>query len=151
MKSKKVRKVILKMHRLRQVRDNLRIILKLAVKEELRKLDKLYDLYEDKKTLTPSQQKRRSQLGKKWKSLDRAYYKSTLQCGSGAGCVSFQEAKKHGFNPKDRLTDLDLVWVPWLEMWSCVECFEAYRQGEMTHEDFDDPVWREWVKNEFGI
>lgn len=151
MRSKKVRKIILSTPSLRLIRNNLRIILKLAVKKELQKLDKLYDLYRNKKILTPSQQKRKLQLAEKWKALDYSYYRSTLQCSSGAACISFQKAKKKGFNPKDRPTDLDLVWVPWLEKWSCVECFETFRQGEMTHKDFDDPVWREWVKNEFGI
>ncbi len=151
MRSKKIRKVTLKTPSLRRVRDNLRIILKLAVKKELRKLDKIYYLYKYKRILTPSQQKRKIQLGEKWKDLDRAYYKSTLQCGCGAGCISFQEAKKHGFNPRDRPIDLDLVWVPWLESWVCTDCFKIGRYDEMTHEDFDDPVTREWVKEEFGI
>ncbi len=141
MKSKKIRKVILKTPSLRRARNNLRIILKLTVKEELRRLDKLYSLYRFKKMLTPSQQKRRSQLGKEWKSLDGAYYKSTLRCGCGGGCTA----------PQDRLTDLDLVWIPWFRRWVCIECFEVCRFDEMTHEDFDDPVSREWVKNEFGI
>ncbi len=74
-----------------------------------------------------------------------------MQCNSGAACISLDKAIEKGLDPKDRPTDLDLVWVPWLEKWSCIECFETFRQGEMTHEDFDDPVWREWVKNEFGI
>lgn len=151
MKSKKVRKVVLKTPRLRQVRNNLRIILKLAVNEELFKLDKIYDLYRNRTVLTPSQQKRKLQVGKKGKALDHSYYSSTLQCSCGAACVSLDKAIEKGLNPEDRPTDLDLVWVPWLEKWSCIKCFEYYRQGNMTSEDFDDPVWREWVRTEFGI
>ncbi|MFW9987612.1 MAG: hypothetical protein ACFFC3_03070 [Candidatus Odinarchaeota archaeon] len=151
MKSKKIRKVVLKTPNLRKIRNNLRIILKLAVKEELDKLYEREELYSNKRYLTPSQQKRKSYLAEKWKALDISYHRSTLQCSSGAACISLDKAIEKGFDPKDRPTDLDLVWVPWLERWSCVECFETFRQGEMTHEDFDDPVWREWVKNEFGI
>lgn len=151
MKSKKIRKIILRTPSLKRVRNNLRIILKLAVEEELSRLSRLKTLYFKKDRLTPSQRRRRGQLSRRWNNLYHCFIKSTLQCNCGAACISFQEAKRHGFNPQDRPTNLDLVWVPWLEKWSCVECFEIYRQGEMTHEDFDDPVWREWVKNEFGI
>ena len=151
MRSKKIHKIILESPSLRRVRNNLRIIIKFAVKEELLRLSELRRLYLYKKNLTPSQKRRKTQLGKDWNNLYHCFIKSTLQCGSGAACVAFQKAKTQGFNPQDRPIDLDLVWVPWLEKWSCVECFETYRQGEMTHEDFDDPVYREWVKNEFGI
>jgi len=151
MKSKKVRKIVLKTPNLRKVLNNLRIILKLAVKEELDRLYEREELYSNKRHLTSSQQERKSYLAKKWKRLDLNYHRSTLQCSSGAACISLEKAMTKGLDPKDRPTDPDLVWVPWLEKWSCVECFEIYRQGEMTHEDFDDPVSREWVKNEFGI
>lgn len=151
MKSKKIHKVILKTPSLRHARDNLRIILKLAVNEELSKLQELRSLYTYKKKLTPSQKKRRSQLSKSWYGLYHRFIRSTLRCNNGAGCISFQEAKIHGFNPKDRPTDLDLVWIPWFEKWLCTKCFETFRYDEMTYEDFDDPVTREWVKEEFGI
>lgn len=151
MKSKKIHKIVLKNQKLKHVRNNLRIILKLTVKEELSRLSKLKELYFKKDKLSPSQRRRRGQLSRQYNNLYHCFIKSTLQCNSGAACISFQKAKKKGFNPKDRPTDLDLVWVPWLEKWFCVECFETFGQGKMTHDDFDDPVWREWVKTEFGI
>ena len=151
MKSKKIRKVILKAPELRRVRDNLRIILKLTINEELTRLQKLRILYRNKNYLTPSQQKRRSQLSREWNKLYHRFNKSTLQCSNGAGCISLDKAIEEGLDPKDRPTDLDLVWVPWLERWVCTNCFETFRYDEMTHEDFDDPVTREWVKEEFGI
>ncbi|UCD02036.1 MAG: hypothetical protein JSV23_03155 [Promethearchaeota archaeon] len=154
MKSKKVCRVILRTPRMRRVRNNLRVILKLAVKSELNRLRHLESLYLHKKRrngLTPSQQKRYSQVKRKRSRLYFRYIESTLQCGGSSACYSFQEAKKHGFNPQDRPTDLDLVWVPWLENWFCIKCFVLNRLGEMTHEDFGDPVKREWVREEFGI
>ena len=151
MKSKKIRKVILKTPWLRQVRDNLRIILKLAVKKELNRLSKLKRLYLYKKHLTPSQQRRKAHLSREWNNLYHSFIRSTLRCNCGAACTSLDKAIEKGFNPQDRLIDLDLVWVPWLESWVCTSCFEAARYDEMTHEDFDDPVTREWVKEEFGI
>ena len=111
---------------------NLRTLLKLAVNEEL---SRLYEL----------------EMRKEWNALYHRFHRSTLQCAGAAACVSFQELKKQGFDPQDRPIPQDLVWVPWLEKWSCVKCFETYHQGEMTHKDFDDPVYREWVKKEFGI
>ncbi len=151
MKSKKIHKVILKNPHLRQIRNNLRTVLKLAINEELDRLGKFKRLYILKKKLTPSQKKRWQCLSEKWNSLYHRYRQSTLQCACGAACSAFQEAKKHGFNPQDRPIDLDLVWIPWLEEWICIDDFEKGRYGEMTHEDFDDPVYREWVKKEFEI
>ena len=151
MKSKKIRKVTLKSPELRRIRDNLRIILKLVIKDKLSRLSRLETLYFSKKNLTPSQQKRKSQLSKEWNKLYHRFNKSTLQCSNGAGCISLDKAIEEGLDPKDRPTDLDLVWVPWLERWVCTNCFETFRYDEMTHEDFDDPVTREWVKEEFGI
>ena len=89
--------------------------------------------------------------GGEWGKLYHRFHRSTLQCGGAAACVSFERLLKQGFDPQDRPIPQDIVWVPWLERWSCLECFETFRQGEMTHEDFDDPVSKEWVKEEFGI
>ena len=139
---------------MKRVRDNLRVILKLAIKVELDRLRNLRGLYFDKDIksgLTPSQRRRYDYIGGEYRALSERFAESTLQCGSGAACYSFQEAKKQGFNPQDRPTDLDLVWVPWLEKWFCIKCFVLNRLGEMTHEDFDDPIYRKWVKEEFGI
>ena len=154
MKSKEVCKVILRTPRIKHVRDNLRVILKLAVKGELSRQAKIKRLYLHKGIrcgLTPSQQRRYDQVSRKWKDLYFRFIESTLQCGGGSACYTFQEAKKHGFNPQDRPPDLDLVWVQWLEKWFCIKCFVLNRLGEMTHEDFDDPMMREWVKREFSI
>ena len=90
-------------------------------------------------------------LRKEWNTLHHQFHISTLQCGGAAACVSFQELKKQGFDPQDRPIPQDLVWVPWLKKWFCENCFKVNQVSEMAHEDFDDPVTREWVKNEFGI
>jgi hypothetical protein len=128
--------------------------LKLTIEVKLKKLRELRSLYFRKgikSGLTPSQQKRYDYIGLKYRALYERFNHSTLQCGSGAACYSFHEAKKHGFNPQDRPIDLDLVWVPWLRRWFCLKCYILKRQGEMTYEDFDDPIYRKWVKEEFGI
>ncbi len=91
MNSKKIRKVILKTLWSLRLSLNLRTLLKLAVKEEL---SRLYDLG----------------LKKEWNTLYHRFHKSTLECGMGAGCVSFQELKKQGFDPQDRPIPQDLVW-----------------------------------------
>ena len=132
MKSKKCRKILLRTPWSRRLRFSLRTLLDLAVKQEVSRLSNL-------------------EMWKEKNALERKFHKSTLQCGGAAACVSFERLLKQGFDPQDRPIPQDIVWVPWLERWSCVECFETYRQGEMTNEDFDDPVYREWVKNEFGI
>ena len=151
MKSKKIRKVILKTPHLRQARNNLRIIFKLEVKKELNRLSRLKKLYLNKKHLTPSQLQRKAFLSKGWNKLYHSFVRSTLQCNCGAACVSLNKAIEEGLYPQDRPTDLDLVWVPWIESWICTACLEVGRYDEMTHEDFDDSVTREWVRKEFCI
>ncbi len=154
MKSKEVRKVILRTSRMKRVRNNLRIVLKLAIKDELSSLAKLERLYrqkEKKDGLTLSQEKRYSYVVAKYRELSKRYNHSILRCGSGAACYSLDEAIERGFNPRDRPADLNLVWVPWLRRWFCLKCFVLKQMEEMTHEDFDDPLYREWVKEEFDI
>ena len=132
MNSKTIRKIVLRTPWSRRLRLNLRILLDLAVKEKLSRLSNL-------------------EIWKEKNALERQFCKSTLRCSMGVNCVSFERLKKKGFDPRDLPTNLDLVWVPWLEHWYCNNCFELNHFSEMTHEDFDDPVTREWVKNEFGI
>ena len=60
MKSKKIHKVILKTPVLARIRNNLRVVLKLAVKEELQRLSNLETLYFKKKGLTKSQERRKA-------------------------------------------------------------------------------------------
>ena len=118
MKSKKVRRVILRTPKVKRVRNNLRVLLKLAIKDELSRLGKVKRLYLNKSfknDLTPSQQRRYNRVSRKYKNLYFSFIESTLRCGCGAGCRSYQDAKKSGFNPQDRPTGLDLVWVPWLK------------------------------------
>ena len=154
MNSKEVRRVILRTARVQPVRSNLRALLKLAVKDKLNRLTKIKRLYHNKDikdNLTPSQQKRYEFIGIKYRTLSERYNHSTLQCGSGAACYSLDDAIERGLDPRDRPIDLDLVWVPWLRKWFCLKCFVLNRIGEMTYEDFDDPMYSDWVKEEFGI
>ena len=154
MKSKEVRKVVLRTDKMRRVRDNLRIILKLAIKDKLGSLDRNGDLYrhkEKKDRLTPSQQKRYDYVEGEYWTLYHRYNHSTLQCGSGAACYSLDKAIEEGLDPRDRPTDFDLVWVPWLRRWFCLKCFLFNRIGEMTSGDFDDSEMSKWVKEKFGI
>ena len=139
---------------MRCVRDNLRTILKLSVKSELDRLSALKSLYHNKEiknNLTPSQESRYYQLQRESNKLYSHFNRSTLQCGGGAVCHSLAKAIERGLDPRDRPIDFDAVWVPWLEKWFCLKCFVFDRLGEMTHKDFEDPMYREWVKKEFGI
>ena len=61
--------------------------------------------------------------------LDRLLSKSIIQCDLGAGCSSLDEAIKHGFDPKDRPTDLDMAWCPYFKAWYCLPCTESLIAG----------------------
>ncbi len=113
MKSKKPRLIVLKDPKLRKIRTNLRTILKLAYYDESDRLSRLGDLYREKDTLTPSQQKRESQLVRKNNALMTAYDRSILKCSLGAACNSYKEMVEKGtINPPERPIDLDMGWLP---------------------------------------
>ncbi len=113
MKSKKPRLIVLKDPKLRKIRTNLRIILKLAYYSESKRLDRLEDLYFEKNTLTPSQQKRKSELIRMNNALMTAYNNSILQCNLGAACDSYKEmVEKDTIDPIERPIDLDMGWLP---------------------------------------
>ena len=91
-KIKPIKKVIIKSTRLRAIRDNLRIIVKLAVIDEYERLSKLDQLYLQKhmekyaitplKTLTSSQQKRWNQIHHKKEYLINTFVNSICVCAS---------------------------------------------------------------------
>ncbi|MFX0044162.1 MAG: hypothetical protein ACFE8L_14710, partial [Candidatus Hodarchaeota archaeon] len=61
MRLRRWRPIIIKDIRLRVIRENLRTLIKLAVRAEIKRLDYLEDLYRQKRVnqkITPSQQKR---------------------------------------------------------------------------------------------
>ena len=61
--------------------------------------------------------------------ISKLLSKSIVICGLGAACSSLEEAKKHGFDPLDRPTDLDMVWMPYFKSWFCVPCSENLIAG----------------------
>ena len=128
MKSKKPRLIILKDPRLRKIRTNLRIILKIAYLDESERLDRLSDLYIEKdvqKGLTPSQQRRETQLDRKDNELYHTYIKSILQCSLGAACSSYRRAVENGtIEPTERPIDLDMGWLPQYSSWFCKKDYE---------------------------
>ena len=65
----------------------------------------------------------------------------SIQCDLGAACSSLEEAVKHGFDPLNRPTDLDMVWMPYFKSWFCVPCSENLIAGgkilrEERHPDY---------------
>jgi len=104
MKTVKVVKISIKDPRLRNIRRNLRTVIKLAAKAEEERLDKLEDLYHEKymsQGLAPSQNKRDTYLIQARDKLGYALAESI--CGRG---------------------DCDVVWIPWYKCWDTVEKYE---------------------------
>jgi len=138
MKSKKPRLIVLKDPKLRKIRTNLRTIIKLAYYNERERLGCLADLY-IQKTLTPSQQKRRSELNRRNNDLMTAYNNSILQCKLGAGCSSYEEMVEKGtIDPIERPIDLDMGWLPGPfpphGSWYCKKDYEDFKD---SHFDAD--------------
>ena len=135
MKAEKIVKVELKSPVLRRVRKNFRDVIKVAVEQES---SRLYARSSDfrkrsQDSSNPVEEERLEQKKKDFSSksdeLDRLLSKSIIQCDSGAGCSSLEEAVKHGFDRMDRPTDLDMVWCPYFNAWYCVPCTENLVAG----------------------
>ena len=137
MKTSKVKKIILKNPHLRNLRKNLRIVLRLAIDDKIRRLSKLNKLYLEKsrqRKLTSSQKSRQSQiihLGDKLMHLEER--KSCITCNEPY-CISHKDRPGKSTWFEHRTTDLDLVWIPWHEKWVCLECYDEYYK-DTTLED----------------
>ena len=126
MKSLATKKVILKNPNLRNFRKNLRIVLGLAISDKIDRLNKLENLYLQKKRRTPSQWKREIQISLLKNRLLRLRKRSTITC-SAPYCYSHKNLFGNPSLREDkRTTDLDLVWIPWYETWVCLDCYNHY-------------------------
>ena len=135
MKSLKVKKIILKNPRLRTIRRNLRIVLKLAVSSELERLRHLRRIYCDKRHLTPFQDKRETFLIKTSNALLARLSNSTCQCNLEERCISHRELVEKGLvKPSERSPDLDVVWIPWHKEWVCMKCYDSYYKNATLDE-----------------
>ncbi len=142
MKSKKWKVIRIKNPQLRRLRKNLRTVLKLAVSDELKRLDLLWDFYFDRfSVLTPSQIKRKDSLRTMGKDLSSASSDSILNCSYGTGCVS----KREGRN----ILGEDMGWVPLVGNWVCAKCHDHYHGTKeirmMLKREFDDFKAREEI------
>ena len=152
MKAKKIVRIELKSPALRRIRKNFRDVIKLAVDQESSRL--YYRLCQYRKQIrestNPAKKERfsrqTSEFGREGCHLMGRLSKSIIQCGSGGLCSSLEEAIKHGFDPKDRPTDLDMVWLPVYEGWFCTPCSERLIEEskilrEERHPDHMRHLW----------
>ena len=105
-KIKPVKKVTIKNPKLRAIRDNLRIIIKLAVIDEYERLKDLQSLYLDKRmkgyTLTPSQEKRDIQLHHQSEYL--------IDTFSNSVCICASRRRIHDADIKGDRVRLSIIW-----------------------------------------
>lgn len=116
MKSQNIVRVEFHNPHLKRLRNNLRIILKLAI------IDKIEKFRENKQHYSATQ-------------MIRLITNSILKCGAGAECLSYLERVREGFNPRDRPSDLDMVWVPYYQTWLCVKCYDEFFQHFESNDD----------------
>ena len=130
MKANKWKKIIIRNPNLRQLRKNLRSVIKFAVDDELKRLRQIGYLYTNKrieKGLTPSQQKRSFAISKLKRDLRHSYSSSIIKCMSGSGCIT---SKKQGKPHYIISLDVDMVWNPLDESWICINCYNHYFSSE---------------------
>jgi len=130
MRSEKWKEIIIKDSKLRRVRTILRVILRKVIISELNRLTQLDYLYTKKRInnkLTPSQNKRDSQIIKKSNDLLQALTTSILRCSIGASCISIRENK---FPGDIGTLGEDMVWNPLQKNWICINCYNHYYKTE---------------------
>ena len=139
MKSLKVKKVILKNPHLRNLRKNLRIVLRLAIQDEIRRFSKIKNLYLQKGIQgrkVPSQRKREIQTSWLSDKLMHLEHRSCITCHEPY-CIFHKNRIGRATRFDERSTDLDMVWIPWYEKWVCFDCYKHYHK-DMTLDDFID-------------
>ena len=125
MKSNKWRKVIIKDQKLRQLRKNMRTILTLALRAEVRRV---LDLKRSEKY----------NEGISSTALMNARHYSILLCSSGTPCYSAYAADKSFYTTS---LDVDMVWNPIDKEWICINCYnELFGTDELKkgYQDYID-------------
>jgi hypothetical protein len=142
MKSEKIVKVIIKDERMRDIRKNLRDLLKCAVEERLKQL-----LEEAEAYYQQGNERKENLKIKEHSDLISAFRRSTIECsyryieGSDFyACVSLQKAIEQGEDVEKVKTNLDLVWIPIYKNWFCTECVKEFDMESLTLEDFPDLI-----------
>ncbi|HEA70573.1 hypothetical protein LCGC14_0625430 [marine sediment metagenome] len=148
MNSKKIRIIKLKDPQLRRVRKNLRDIIKLAAKDEIKRLLEITsNCLKKGKDISSEEQIKFTQYSRECNQLMSALSSSIIQCSSGAECDSLEEAIKQGFNPKDRPTDLDMVWIPYYQKLFCLKCYESTFYDSTYRNESEDPYADPYYKD----
>ena len=133
---KKKKTIIIKNPHLRRIRDNLRVVLNLAVHE---KWNNLFDLMVQKDRSTEEGYKEYWELQDKMDGLKSAQTSSTIQCGA----CNFGIDRDVRFNPFDNA-------------WYCIECYDLIRdqyyktmakkkKGEFIGTDYNEDYARSFT------
>lgn len=136
MKSKKSLTVELKDPQLRRIRNNLRDIIKLAVKEELSRLDgkehRYFQHYLESSDPVAKEEWERKyhKFRRREERLRKMLSRSILKCDFGA-------------HPD---TDLDMVWMPSFGAWYCTKCAEILSHADEVLGDHPDYLRNKNIK-----
>ena len=133
------KRIIIKSLFLKNIRNNLRSLITIAVRTELSHMYNLQDLYFEKKNsrnieLTPSQERRLQSLKEHESKLYNCYLRSICEC-SGVRC--------------SHARDRDMVYDADANAWYCIECYERimenldpkgwFNEGIIVNNQFEKP------------
>ena len=163
-RSQKWKAISLKNPVFRRVRTSLRVILKEAIRSELKNLGHLEDLYRNKRIgyiknginrkLTPSQRRRENMLADKSNRIMQAWSNSILKCSMGSSCIS---SKRNELRQDMSTLGEDMVWNPLLKRWICIHCYNYhYRtnaqklilQDFLKQKEEEERVFNEWFSEQ---
>jgi hypothetical protein len=143
MKTDDWKQIVIKSPRLRNIKKELRTVLKLDIG---RKIDELSGFKEtlrvlsNKKELTPAQIEKEWVLSKEVQDILGFYDRSILRCSYGSLCKSTNRGERSDIVS----LSLDMVWDPIYRNWHCLKCHDYYLGTEeskrLYKKNHDDEV-----------
>lgn len=138
MKTNKWRQIKIKSLRLRIVRENLRRLLLLVIENEIDRLDRLEDIYRQKRIENkdvPSHWKRERHLYDEKERIINAWSHSILRCSEGSMC---KNSELCNFYQEIETLDKDMVWNPLLKHWICIDCYNSSYRTDSAKKELED-------------
>ncbi len=139
MKTNKWKIAHLKDLRLRIIRENLRTLLVFAIREKVKHLSHLENLYRQKRIYdkqVPSQWKRESNICDMGQQLMDAWSHSILRCSEGSSCKSSSGLRL--LTSEISTLDKDMVWNPLNKHWICIDCYNFYYKSESAKRELEN-------------
>jgi len=115
------------------LRKNLRKVLILSILDEYKKESDLFSFLDSKSNLSTIEKGIKREVNDNLETLTNSFSKSFLNgCSYGSFCIKYVKSVRDDATCSYRdwrersSADIDYVWVPYLNSWICIECFNKH-------------------------